>query len=113
MFKFDNKDNGWIESANKNTFHRIVLDHLFPQIKFLDKDEDLKYSNEEGTICHFIFHNCKIQYQSMSKKLWTKAKVWICNSIGRLRSEKCCAMRNTFYSKSVCVLITFILIFTF
>ena len=36
-FKFDNKDNGWIESANKNTFCRIVLDHLFPQIIFWTK----------------------------------------------------------------------------
>ena len=100
MNEFDDKDDEMIERSNRLTFHRIVVDHLFPRIKFLDKNEDLEYSNEPGTICHFIFHKCYLQYQSMTEEvLWEKAKKWIKSSITRLRSDKCTAIRNEFYSK--------------
>ena len=97
---FDDQDEDDLERSNRLIFHSIVVDKLFPRIKFLDKCNDLEFSNKNGTICHFIFNKCGLQYDEKEQvSLWQSAKKWIMTSIARLRCNRCSAIRNEFYSK--------------
>ena len=49
-FIFDQQNETLTNSANRLLIQNIVVDHLFPRIKFLDNNNDLEYSMEEGTI---------------------------------------------------------------
>ena len=44
-----------IEQLNKYAICNIVMSELFPRIKFLDKNKNLDFSRENGTICHYVF----------------------------------------------------------
>ena len=79
-----------LDRYNMQAVWNIVVSDLFPRIKFLDKDRDLKCSSKEGTICH---------YSDQEEILWDKAKDWIIQHITRLRSDKMTAMQIEFYSK--------------
>ena len=54
-FIFDQQNEALTNSANKLMIQDIVVDHLFPRIKFLDYNNDLEFSMEEGTICQYLF----------------------------------------------------------
>ena len=87
------------------------MSKLFPRIKFLDKNKDLDFSRENGTICHYVFQTCNLKYnQGEEVVLWDKKK-WIVKNIARLRSDKCSAMRKAFYGKSFIFVICFYIIY--
>ena len=89
-----------LDRYNMQAVRNIVVSDLFPRIKFFDKDRDLKYSSEEGTICHYVLNRCQLNYDSDQEEiLWDKAKDWIIQYITRLRSDKMTAMKKEFYSK--------------
>ena len=51
------------------------MSKLFPRIKFLDKNKDLDFSRENGTICHYVFQTCNLKYnQGEEVVLWGQAK---------------------------------------
>ena len=88
------------------------MSKLFPRIKFLDKNKDLDFSRENGTICHFVFQTCNLNYkQGDEVVLWGQAKKWIVKNIARLRSDKYSAMRKAFYGKSFIFIICFYIIY--
>ena len=52
------------------------MSKLFPRIKFLDKNKDLDFSRENGTICHYVFQTCNLKYnQGEEVVLWGQAKM--------------------------------------
>ena len=91
------------DASNKIAIHAIVSIHLFPRIKFLDKNRDLKFTKEEkNTVCHFVLNRCNLQYdQDNQLRFWEQAKKWIVYSIGRLRSDKMVTMRHAFHGKCI------------
>ena len=63
------------ERYNMHAVQNIVVSDLFPRIKFLNKNKDLEYSLEEGTICYFVLKKCQLNYDSNQEEiLWEKAK---------------------------------------
>ena len=60
------------EIYNRLAVHSIVVSDLFPRIKFLDKYKDLKYSSEEGTICHYVLEKCQLNYDSNRRKFFRR-----------------------------------------
>ena len=85
---------------NRHTIYNIVANDLFPRIKFLNKEKDLNFSMEKGSVCHYVFHLGKLTYRkNQEAALWERAKKWIMRSIAKLRSDKCSAIRNAFYGK--------------
>ena len=88
------------DTFNKLAVHGIVISHLFPRIKFFNKDRDFEFTDTVGSICHFVFSRCNLVFHPNQKEfLWEKAKKWVMVDITRLRSDKCTAIRNAFYGK--------------
>ena len=86
-----------LERYNMHAVQNIVVNDLFSRIKFLDRNKDLQYSLEEGTICHFVLKKCQSNYDlNQEEILWEKAKM---HHITRLRSDKMTVMKMEFYSK--------------
>ena len=80
------------------------MSKLFPRIKFLDKNKDLDFSRENGTICHYVFQTCNLKYnQGEEVVLWGQAKIDSQN-IARLRSDKYSAMRKAFMVSNIYLL---------
>ena len=64
-----------IEKINQYAIYNIVVSKLFPRIKFLDKNKDLNFSRENGTICHYVFQTCNLKYEQGDEVvLWGQAK---------------------------------------
>ena len=97
---FDEENEEDMERSNRLVIHGIVVDKLFPRIKFLDRNHDLEFSQETGTICHYIFNKCGLNCEDNQQGiLWRSARKWIMSSIARLRCDRCSAIRNEFFSK--------------
>ena len=95
-----NTKEAYTEMINRHTIYNIVANDLFPRIKFLNKEKDLNFSMEKGSVCHYVFHLGKLTYRKNQEAvLWERAKKWIMRSIAKLRSDKCSAIRNAFYGK--------------
>ena len=87
------------DCQNKLAIHNLTATKLFPRIKFVNKKQDLEYSEDKLSICYNVFKRCHLVYNTSKETFWNKAKKWVQASITRLRSDKCTAIRNTFYGK--------------
>ena len=87
------------DCQNKLAIHNLTATKLFPRIKFVNKKQDLEYSEDKLSICYNVFKRCHLVYNTSKETFWNKARKWVQASITRLRSDKCTAIRNAFYGK--------------
>ena len=82
-----------------------MTDILFPEVKFLDLNADLYYSDtEEHCICKLVFSN--INYSGMESKTqwWEEVRRWIHKYMAQLRNDRNNAVKNAFLSKHLNIL---------
>ena len=75
---------------------RIVIQYVFPKVKFADSD-DLDYSEDPEGLPQYIIH-CANLAPSVSKKAWWKeARHYVNRSINQQRNDKNSAIKREFY----------------
>ena len=59
-----------IDESNKMALQYIVNHQLFHQVKFITHDSELVYSEDPGTICHYVM--TKMENLPRDKESWWK-----------------------------------------
>ena len=95
-----------MERTTKAAVQSIVSCSLWPRVKFVDADKDLRYTMVEKTICRFVIDRSNLPETTNKAEFWDMAKKWVKTKIAQLRSDKSVKMRFAFLGK--CLLQRFV-----
>ena len=77
----------------------VVNYHLFPEVKFLDIDEDLAYDKDRESIPQFVIQKVGLA-PNLDECLWWKSvKKHVNQAMNQNRSDCCTGVKNAFMSK--------------
>ena len=94
-----------IERKTRAAVQSIVSCSLWPRVKFVDSDKDLKFTMQEKTICRFVIDRSDLPDSTSKPEFWDRARKWVKGKIAQLRSDKSVKMRFAYFGKYVRVLL--------
>lgn len=84
---------------SRYTINSIVNTHLFPRVKFINKDQDLAYTDNKRSICQFVLKYCHISPSIDKKEWWQLHSKFVYKQVTALRSSKSSSLQTAFYGK--------------
>ena len=83
---------------NKCVIRSIVSNYLFPRVKFLNRKDDMEYSDEKRDICGFILSHCNLK-ENEKRDFWSTYKKYVASTVSKLRCDRTKDMRKAFHGK--------------
>ena len=78
---------------------QVVADFFFPQVKFVDKEEDLAYSTRKKSYCQHIISKMRLDDGIDECTWWRNARRWVYEAVCQQRSDRGQALKKAFFGK--------------
>jgi hypothetical protein len=79
--------------GDHTTVNLVVTAEVFPKVKFVDRDTDLAYTEDEKSICQFVITRCNLHTDIIMPEWWKQVQKYIAQTINRLRNDRNTAMK--------------------
>jgi hypothetical protein len=79
--------------GDRTTVNLVVTAEVFPKVKFVDRDRDLAYTENEKSICQFVISRCNLHADIIVTDWWKQVQKYVAQTINRLRNDRNTAMK--------------------
>jgi len=88
-----------VSNMDKTVIQLVVTDEFFPEVKFVDKEDDLAWDESKDSFCQFFISKCHVPADVNKKDWWKSTKKIILFTMSQTRNDRTTAVKNAFVGK--------------